>query len=83
MGMTNGDFIRDMDNDRLARFLWTWGINTLTSFMIDGGTKVFDAQQLRKWLDGEEFECIQSHVSSDFIYDNDFNLKEHEDGNDD
>ena len=81
MGMTNGNFIRDMDNDRLARFLWTWGINTLTSFMTDGGTKVFDAQQLRNWLDGEEFECIQSHVSSDFIYDNDFNLKEQENGN--
>lgn len=81
MGMTNGDFIRDMDNDRLARFLWTWGINTLTSFMTDGGTKVFDAQQLRNWLDSEEFECIQTHVNSDFIYDTHFNLKEHEDGN--
>lgn len=80
--MSNGDFIRDMNDDRLARFLWTWGLNTLTSFLTDGGTKVFDAQQLRNWLDGEEFECIQTHVNSDFIFDNNFNLKEQEDGSD-
>ena len=73
--MLNGDFIRNMDNDRLGRFLFTWGINTMVSFMEQGGCGPMDAKELREWLDADEFICNQTRVGKDFIYDQNFNLK--------
>lgn len=74
--MTNADYIRDMDNDRLARFLWSWKLNSITSFMMHGGEELMNAADLRKWLDSEDFKCAETKVSPDSVYDSEFNLKE-------
>ena len=74
--MTNGDKIRGMDNDRLARFLWVWTINNLAMFFEAGFTETMNAKQLREWMDSTEWDHKQVHVGEDFIFDADFNLKE-------
>ena len=74
--MKNGDYIRAMDNDRLSRFLWIWSINTVSSFLQHGGTQLMDARQLEEWMDKDEFVCVETEVGKDFIFDQDFNLKE-------
>lgn len=78
--MFNGDYIREMDNDRLARFLWTFEINTINSFFHFGGEKLKDAAELRSWLDKgtEEFVCDETVVNPYFVFDQDFRLKEGE-----
>lgn len=73
--MKNGDYIRGLDNDRLARFLWTWSINLMSSFLQYGGTRLMAAPDLRKWLDMDDFVCEETTVGEEFIYDQDFNLK--------
>ena len=74
--MKNGDYIRQMDNDRLARFLWTWGINHLSSFLQYGGQRLMAGNDLREWFDKEDFICEETMVNEDFVYDQEFNLKE-------
>ena len=74
--MKNGDYIRAMDNDRLSRFLWTWELNALTNFMQYGGQRSMNGSQLRKWLESENFVCPETEVGEDFVYDQEFNLKE-------
>lgn len=74
--MKNGDYIRAMDDDRLNRFLWTWSINCVTSFLQYGGTRLMDAKQMREWLDSAEFVCEETRVTDDFIFDQDFRLRE-------
>lgn len=74
--MKNGDYIRNMDNDRLSRFLWTFCLNTMSSFMQYGGMRVMDGKQLREWLDKEDFICEQTLVGEDMFYDQEFNIKE-------
>ena len=73
--MTNGYYIRAMDNDRLSRFLWTWSINHLSSFLQYGGTRLMAGDDLRRWLDGEDFVCEETAVSEDMIYDQNFVLR--------
>lgn len=74
--MKNGDYIRSLDDDRLARLLFVWGINTLSLFLQYGGLRVMDAKQTREWLDKLDFMCDQTLVSKDFIFGQDFFLKE-------
>ena len=74
--MKNGDYIRSLDDDRLARLLFIWGINTLSLFLEYGGMRIMDARQLREWLDKLDFMCDQTLVPKDFIFGQDFFLKE-------
>ena len=74
--MKNGDYIRSLDDDRLARLLFIWGINTLSLFLEYGGLRVMDAKQTRDWLDKLDFMCDQTLVPKDFIFGQDFFLKE-------
>lgn len=71
-----GDFIRAMDNERLARFLMIWQINFISSFFESGFTETMDGNQIREWLNGKEWSCKAVYVGDDFIFDSDFNLKE-------
>ena len=73
--MKNGDYIRAMDDDRMARFLFNWSINTVTSFLEHGGMKIMNALELRKWMESEEFLTEETKVHEGFAYDSDFNLK--------
>ena len=74
--MRNGDYIRSLDDDRLARLLFIWGINTLSLFLEYGGMRVMDAKQTREWLDKLDFMCDQTLVPKDFVFGQDFFLKE-------
>lgn len=74
--MKNGDYIREMDNDRLTHFLWMWTINTLTIFMSGRMAESMNADELRKWMDSDRFLCSQTRVGDGFAYGQDFNLKE-------
>ena len=73
--MNNGDFIRSLDNDRMARFLFNWSINCVTSFLEHGGQKMMNGLEARKWLDSDEFVCEETRVHDGFAFDQDFNLK--------
>ena len=74
--MRNGDYIRGMDNDRLARLLVIWTVNSVCSFLEKGGLEILDAKQLREWMEKEDFSCRQTMVGDDFVFDSDFNLKD-------
>ena len=74
--MINGDYIRNMDDDRLARFLMIWQINFLSMFFESGFEKTMDAKQLREWVGSDKWECEAVHVNDDFIFDSAFNLRE-------
>lgn len=73
--MSNGDYIRNMDDDRLSRFLWTWGLNNIVSFIEHGGERLKNGEYIRKWLDMTDFICTETLVDDDFMYDQEFNLK--------
>ena len=74
--MKNGDYIRSLDDDRLARLLFIWGINTLSLFLEYGGLRVMDAKQIREWLEKMDFMCDQTLVPKDFVFGQDFFLRE-------
>ena len=76
--MTNAEKIKNMTSKQLNRFLWVWGINSIASFLEHGGVQLMDAKQQEEWLEQDEstFVCVQSRVTADFNFDQDFNLKE-------
>lgn len=74
--MKNGDFIRSLDDDRLARMLFTWSINSATSFLQSGGLRLMDAKQIREWLEQLDFICEETRVPKEMIFGQDFFLKE-------
>ena len=73
--MKNGDYIRSLDDDKLARFLWIWSINYLSGFMKDGGAGLMNCSNLRKWMDSEQFVCEETKVPDEFVFDQNFELK--------
>lgn len=70
--MKNIDYIKNMNKEQLVNFLWIWGINTMTAFMTSGGTEIMNISELHEWLDKEEFECKQTHVSYDMNFDSNY-----------
>lgn len=74
--MKNGDYIRSLDDDKLARLLWIWGINYLSGFMKNGGSKLKNFSELRKWIDSEQFVCDETKVPDGFVFDQNFELRE-------
>ena len=73
--MKNGDYIRNMNNQRLASFLFIWGINTLASFREAGGMELMSAKELREWMEKEDFKCRQTQIGKDFMLNDDFSIK--------
>ena len=74
--MTNGDKIRNMTDKQLYRFLWTWKINSVTNFILYGGTNSMDAKEMSEWITSDKWECSETNVAEEFVYDADFNDKE-------
>lgn len=74
--MSNADKIRNMTDDQLARFLWTWKINSVTLFLAQGGQDSMTAKEMQEWLHSNDWVCPENKVGEDFLYDQDFNLKE-------
>ena len=52
--MTNANRIRQMTDEELNVFLWSWKINSTASFIQHGGQEIMDAHQQLKWLQEEE-----------------------------
>ena len=75
----NGDYIRQMDNDRLARFLFIWQVNFISMFFESGFTDTMNAQQLKEWIRSNEWACKEVEVGEDFVFDSEFNLKGEQD----
>ena len=73
--MKNGDFIRNMDNDRLAYFLFNWSINVVENFREEGGKGLMNPMQLKNWLDSTDFKCIETNVDEGFGFNDDFTVK--------
>ena len=82
VGQCNGDYIRQMDNDRLARFLFIWQVNFISMFFQSGFTETMDAKELAEWVKGNKWACKEVEVGEDFIFDSEFNLKGEQDGSD-
>lgn len=77
-GMTNAEKIKSMTDEQLNRFLWIWGINSIASFLEHGGVQLMNAKEQAEWLAANEsaFVCTQTRVGEDFVFGQDFNLKE-------
>lgn len=71
----NGDVIREMNDDQLANFLFLWGINTIASFMDNGGRDVMTADVLKKWMKEKKFSCRQTQINDQFKVNSDFSTK--------
>ena len=76
--MTNSEKIRQFDDEQLARFLWIWKINSVTTFLTQGGMNSMDAKDMRAWLDQttDTFICTETFVGDDYIFDQDFKDKQ-------
>ena len=76
--MNNADRIRNMTDEQLQRFLWTWKINSVTLFLTQGGANSQNARDIGEWLKTDEWVCPENEVGEDFVYNQDFELKESE-----
>ena len=76
--MTNSEKIRQFDDEQLARFLWIWKINSVTTFLIQGGMNSMNAKDMREWLDQttDTFICTETFVGDDYTFDQDFKDKQ-------
>jgi len=76
--MTNAEKIRQFDDEQLARFLWIWKINSVTTFLTQGGMNSMDAKDMRAWLDQttDTFICTETFVGDDYTFDQDFKDKQ-------
>ena len=72
--MTNGDKIRNMTDEQLRLFLWTWTINTVSGFLQYGGKGAMNAADLKEWVkaDASTFVCRETLVAEGFAYNQDF-----------
>lgn len=75
--MTNADKIRQMSDEQLSRFLWIWKINSITTFLTQGGMNSMNAKDMREWLGQttDSFVCTETFVGDDYIFDQDFRDK--------
>ena len=78
--MTNGEKIRNMSDDQLCRFLWTFKTNAIGLFLQYGGQNQMNAVELGKWIKASEktFVCNETLVEDGTAYDQDFNLRKEE-----
>jgi len=73
--MSNGDYIRAMDDNRLANFLYTLKVNTIALFLRSGFEEIMNAAEMRLWIRDEDFVCEETKVDENFTYDQNFEMK--------
>lgn len=76
--MKNAEKIRQFNDKQLARFLWTWKINSISTFLANGGMGSMNLKDMDEWLDQttDTFVCIETFVGDDYMFDQDFKVKE-------
>ena len=77
MTLSNADKIRNMTDEELCNFLWTFKINQLSLFFDKGFTQTMDWKQQMEWLQREDdFIVPETLVPEGMTYDQNFKLKE-------
>ena len=77
MTLSNADIIRNMTDEELNNFLWTFKVNQLSLFYEHGFTKTMDWKQQMEWLQQEGgFVTPETTVDSSMVYGQDFKEKE-------
>ena len=77
MTLSNADIIRNMSDEELNNFLWTFKINQLSLFFEHGFTKSMDWKQQMEWLQQEDgFVIPETTVDPSMVYGQDFKAKE-------
>lgn len=77
MTLSNADKIRNMSDEELNNFLWTFKVNQLSLFFEHGFTKSMDWKQQMEWLQQEDgFVIPETTVDPSMIYGQDFKAKE-------
>ena len=77
MTLSNADKIRNMTDEELNNFLWTFKVNQLSLFFEHGFTKTMDWKQQMGWLQSEDnFVVPETLVLEDMTYDQNFKEKE-------
>lgn len=77
MTLSNADKIRNMTDEELNNFLWTFKMNQLSLFYEHGFTKTMDWKQQMGWLQQEDgFVIPETTVDSSMVYGQDFKAKE-------
>ena len=75
--MSNADKIRNMTDEELCNFLWTFKINQLSLFFDKGFTQTMDWKQQMEWLQQENgFVVPETTVDPSMVYGQDFKAKE-------
>ena len=77
MTLSNADIIRNMTDEELNNFLWTFKVNQLSLFFEHGFTKTMDWKQQMGWLQQEGgFVTPETTVDPSMVYGQDFKAKE-------
>ena len=77
MTLSNADIIRNMSDEELNNFLWTFKTNQLGLFFDKGFTQTMDWKQQMEWLQQEDgFVTPEKTVDPSMGYGQDFKAKE-------
>lgn len=77
MTLSNADKIRNMSDEELNNFLWTFKVNQLSLFFEHGFTKSMDWLEQLAWLQQEDgFVTPETTVDPSMVYGQDFKAKE-------
>ena len=77
MTLSNADIIRNMTDEELNNFLWTFKLNQLTLFYESGFTKTMNWPDQLAWLQQEGgFVTPETTVDPSMVYGQDFRAKE-------
>lgn len=75
--MSNADIIRNMTDEELNNFLWTFKTNQLELFFNHGFSQTMNWEQQMEWLQSEDnFVVPETLVPEDMTYGQDFKEKE-------
>ena len=77
MTLSNADKIRNMTDEELNNFLWTFKTNQLGLFFDKGFTQTMDWKQQMEWLQRKDgFVIPETTVDPSMVYGQDFKAKE-------
>ena len=77
MTLSNADIIRNMTDEELNNFLWTFKTNQLGLFFDKGFTQTMDWKQQMEWLQQEDgFVIPETTVDPSMVYGQNFKAKE-------
>ena len=77
MTLSNADKIRNMTDEELNNFLWTFKVNQLSLFFEKGFTQTMNWKQQMGWLQQEDgFVIPETTVDPSMVYGQDFKAKE-------